>query len=393
MVTLIAAGCMTVGVVAPAVGVSESNAAVGASVADVEQLSPAEYREAVLAGMEERASLLSGSRSGVERDSGSVLACIPVMNTFYCPLLGWSDDPTLPETMRDVIETTVSGEVDGDGPGYSETVRQLEAQGEGTLAAAVAEDVAVAIDSAGKALTDKMIMTGTKATPEFLEAFPDGASYLSCSVPASQSATDYELLPGASPRVGPVANVHLVTSTAATKQEKPNWCGPASVAFMARHDPVVGSKPEVSKKQSDWKTYLGTTPSGTSIDSIITQVNQRLTGWTNRVNGYAKFSISGWNNATWMSRLDTTIGTKRAPIINHPKLTSSNSSYFQAGDGTGGHFNVIAGYTKWSVNSADARIFEPYAGKGNYVAKFVFEPVGNLQKQNMANTKFQNIAY
>ncbi|WP_158025216.1 hypothetical protein, partial [Bowdeniella nasicola] len=140
---------------------------------------------------------------------------------------------------------------------------------------------------------------------------------------------------------------------------------------------------------SAWAGYLGTTKAGTSIYNIKTQVNKRLTGWKNRVNGYVVKSIKGWNDTTWRARFRETIVKKRALIVLHPKLNSGNSDYVPRGKSTGGHFNVGAGY----LENGKVLIFEPYSFGGSVQAKMVWDRVGQVAKANQNNTSQRNIAY
>lgn len=141
-----------------------------------------------------------------------------------------------------------------------------------------------------------------------------------------------------------------------------------------------------------WASWLGTTASyGTSIWSMKDQTNLRLTGWKNRVNSYAVFSISSWSVPTWQNRFITTVENKKAPIILNPKLTNANSTYIPVGWNTGGHFNVGAGYYGYSTGMA-AWIFEPYAANGS-VPKLVKEWMENVRQQNLDNSAHRNIAY
>lgn len=181
----------------------------------------------------------------------------------------------------------------------------------------------------------------------------------------------------------------LVTSTGATKQERSYWCGPASLAFMARHDPVV--KDRIDLRQSQWAAWAGTTEAGSNIRTLRDQINLRLTGWADRVGDYGVFSIRGWSLSDWGARFVTTTERKMAPILLHPKLTPQNSSYIPERYATGGHFNVGVGWKTGSTGNY-AWIFEPYAADGS-VKKLLWESLSNVREQNLANTNHQNIAY
>lgn len=317
------------------------------------------------------------------------LECIPVEHLFYCPLDGWHEDvPNRKLAESGAAERNPDGSVVPDGDlspiEFLDQIRQLSPAEQRAL---VEADLQGAVEITGKVLADSALMDGVTPSPEVLAAFPEAREYALGITPRSSiDVRDHATIV---PMVNPNFTHRLITSTNAGKQEKSYWCGPASVAFMSYHDPVV--KNSISHSQTTWASWLGTTTAGTGIYNIRTQVNNRLTGFKNRVGGYGVHSVASWTVGDWANRFSVTTRTKQAPIVLHPKLTSSNSTYIPAGWSTGGHFNVGVGYRTYSSGS-DGWIFEPWAADGS-VPKFVWESMSNIRTQNLANSSHRNIAY
>lgn len=322
----------------------------------------------------EDSAALTQSFSGFSLDAA--LTCIQVQDLFYCPLDAWSDEPRVHVHRNDVGgRVQSSGDVTWDQ--YIAEIRALPVANQVEL---LREDLEGAISSAGKVLADAAVLEGALMDPQLVEGLPGAAEYLA----------DFSDPPGATPMINPNFTHRLMTSTSASKQERSYYCGPASLAFMSYHDPKV--KNDISHKQSDWATWIGTTTAGSNISAMKNQINKRLTGYSANVGGYSVFGIASWSEGTWQARFANTTYTKQAPILLHPKLTSTNSSYISSSKwNTGGHFNVGVGY-KTESSGSHAWIFEPYAGDGS-ISKFVWETMKNVRQQNLDNSSWRNIAY
>lgn len=366
-----------------AVGVT---VAMAASPAVADPLSEESVVADVTAGLEEAIASLPATggftratasvNRGSEFDLDAALACVPVDDLFYCPLDAWYDEPR----QRVLAEPDGEDVVSSGDVTWDEYIAQVRALPVAEQVDLVRQDLEGAISATGKVLADDAVLQGESLDPELVAGLPGVAAYL------DDFPDDLEFTPLASPNF----SHRLMTTTSAKKQERSYWCGPASLAFMSYHDPVV--KNTISHTQSQWASWIGTTTAGSNINTMKNQINARLTGYSKNVGGYSVFSISSWTVGTWQSRFANTTYTKKAPILLHPKLTVGNSSYIpSAAWNTGGHFNVGVGYKTYSSGS-EAWIFEPYAADGS-IDKFVWEMMGNVRQQNLDNSSWRNIAY
>lgn len=359
----------------------------------------AALREEVLAGLSEALNRLTGPDADLVGEvdrvlAGDELACIPVDTIFYCQLYGWSEEPLdvpAPANEEPVVLPDGSLAPGGD-LSFEEYLAGMERLPLEEQVNVLRIDLETAIASAGKAIFENALMSGGVPDPTILAAFPEVAplaeaiatSETTSPEAATLAVSDTQAITPYAIKVGV-----LVGSTSRTfKQERSYWCGPATAAMFAWNDPQVGNT--ISHSQTVWAGWLGTTTSGTAITSMVAQINLRLPGWKAAVNSYIVGSVSSWSLATWQSRISTTIGSYHAPLLLHPRLTPSNSSYIPAGMGTSGHFNMGSGYGV--ENGAQwVRIFEPYSG-GGQIPNVVWESTANVRTQNLANA-LQNIGY
>ena len=316
------------------------------------------------------------SHSAKEFSLDTALTCIPVEDLFYCPLDAWREQP-LVRTNDEGRSTSVHTSGDLTWNQYTSGLRALPVEEQVEL---LREDLEGAISSVGKVLADTAVLRGEALDAELIEGLPGAADYLA----------DFSDSASVVPMIDPNFTHRLMTSTSAKKQEKPNYCGPASLAFMSYHDPKV--KNDITHKQSDWAGFVKTDASGSSITYMTKVINDKLKGYSANVGDYAIAGISSWSEGTWQARFYTTTYVKKSPILLHPVLTKKNSSYIPSASwNTGGHFNVGVGF-KTQSSGSHAWIFEPYAADGS-ISKFVWESMKNVRQQNLDNTGHRNIAY
>lgn len=375
------------------------------------QATEVDYRESALLGLEtaltavteassSRDTVTTGAAAGGSNaapafDLTAHLDCVAVDVLYYCPFRGWADETSEPPLADPAIDREYPGAGDMSFAAY---VAQLEALPVAEQQDLLAADLQSAIDAAGKALADHALIRNQQPSEDVLAAFPDAAAYTSGVLENNATLSMTPPTPaaaGLSPEglVAPLSVYYsyaLTWSTSATKQERSYWCGPASIAFMSWHDPVVGST--ISHSQAQWASWLGTTTSGTSIWSIKDQINLRLTGWRDRVNYYIVNSVQGWSLSTWYNRVLTTVGTKRAPIQLHPKFDGSHSSYIPSSYTSAGHFNVGEGYELNTDGTMRVLIFEPWNPGGLLPQKLLWERLDYVEYQNEIHP-LHNIAY
>ena len=138
-----------------------------------------------------------------------------------------------------------------------------------------------------------------------------------------------------------------------TEQRRSYWCGPTSMQMI--HWGWHHSK----RSQGYWADRLGTTTSGTSISSIVEQVNA-TTGWDrdSRAGPYIVLDVSGWSFRDWMLLQIRHIVDYRAPVVLHPILLKRFYPYLD--DDASGHFQVGRGYDKRGDRPTTLGYFEPW---------------------------------
>lgn len=149
----------------------------------------------------------------------------------------------------------------------------------------------------------------------------------------------------------------------ARRQVKSNWCGPATMQMIDGGDPKDTNGFD---SQASWANDLGTRSSGTSITSMVRQINGK-TSWDDRAGKYAVVSVTGWSADRFWRAITRQIGYYGAPHVQHPKLLKRFHPYL-AGD-HGGHFQVGRGYTRTSDGRRFLHLLAPYNEpdwNGNY---------------------------
>jgi hypothetical protein len=131
------------------------------------------------------------------------------------------------------------------------------------------------------------------------------------------------------------------------------WCGPTSMQMIA-----WGWSGE-RRTQRHWAARLGTTTSGTSITSMVDEVN-RATGWDKEkyAGPYIVLDIGDWSFHQWMLLMARHIVDYRAPVVLHPVLLTRYYPYLDH-DGSG-HFQVGRGYRKRGDRPPLLGYFEPW---------------------------------
>lgn len=136
-------------------------------------------------------------------------------------------------------------------------------------------------------------------------------------------------------------------TTASFKQEKDYWCGPATMALIARGNGVT-------KSQTTWAKTLGTTTRGTAMSNIVSTINEYRSWWYPQ-GAHSVVNVSGSSLADFTTKIKLRIGWDR-PVVLHPTLRKEYFDHININHG--GHFQPGYGY-----NSTDLLFIEVYNEK------------------------------
>ncbi len=137
------------------------------------------------------------------------------------------------------------------------------------------------------------------------------------------------------------------------KQTKDYYCGPASLALIARANGVT-------KSQATWANALGTTEhSGTGLANIVAEINKNKS-WLKSGSKYKVLNVSKMSESDFKVHYKTRINGNRA-IVLHPKLHKKFFSYLKFDHG--GHFQVGYGYTNTHVKFIEVYNEADFMGK------------------------------
>ena len=322
-------------------------------------------------------------------DKVDLLSCIKVDILYYCPFQGWGPKQTvdpnhsayviqIPEGMGHLYDTLNSDELT-----LADLLELPSDDFMSLLKLDVEEALAGAISEAAEEYYIQDLTPSQRTDPRVVAEYTALNTLPGQSRPASSS----EFTPNS---VHVVANRDpLYARSLMFKQKKSYYCGPATVAMMAANNP--GSKK--SADQNYWAKRLGTTTSGTSLQSIVRVVNADLTGWTKRNKGYRIHNISGWSNENWRNAVRTNVGKQGAPIILHPRVNSSTTKYYSGKYDAKSHYTALIGFQELSNGFMTTAIAEPWnGGDGSLKSPMQFLTIEGVAKQNMANTNHRTIA-
>ena len=127
-------------------------------------------------------------------------------------------------------------------------------------------------------------------------------------------------------------------SAASYKQREDHWCGPATMALIARANGLTDT-------QANWATALGTTKYGTAMSSIVSTINEHRSWWHPQ-GAYSAVNVSGRSEADFKAMIQLRIGWDR-PVVLHPTLRTDYFSHIKFHHG--GHFQPGYGYNASSV--------------------------------------------
>lgn len=139
-------------------------------------------------------------------------------------------------------------------------------------------------------------------------------------------------------------------TTKSFKQEKDNWCGPATMALIGRGNGVT-------KSQETRAGTLGTTVDGTAMSNIVSTINE-YRSWWHPQGAYSVVNVSGSSLADFKSKIQLRIGWDR-PVVLHPTLRTEYFDHIKPNHG--GHFQPGYGYS-----SDDILFIEVYNEKDFY---------------------------
>ncbi|AWE43102.1 hypothetical protein [Actinobaculum sp. 313] len=215
-----------------------------------------QYRTAVVANLDNEIANLEATgssgastrenvtRSAQEFDLLEHLSCIPVDALYYCPFWGWADTDIPLEERLDINNITESTEISGDVP-WESTIYDLLTLPPDQQREMLRQDLMNAKSSAGKVLADDQFTDTGDISADVREAFPAESAFADVETDSNSSTAA---------RTTVVSRARLVTTTRAGKQQRSNWCGPASANFMGLHDPRSPS----ANSQQLWANRLGT---------------------------------------------------------------------------------------------------------------------------------------
>lgn len=245
------------------------------------------------------------------------------------------------------------------------------------------EEINEAKADAGKAVFMNAVLNDQPLPANFGQTYPDLATW------DTRAATTHAVL-NSPPRPEPDYNRYWVMSEAKTlkKQEKGWYCGPASIQGIAAFSPAGA----VKKTQKQWARILGTTKKNGSDITVIAKAINKYTTWDSRAGAYGVHSISSWNTNKWRALFVSQLGVAHAPVLLHPKLNSSVSTYYPGT--TSGHFDVGRGY---DFDGGDDKIYiyEPAGGAAQhnvYKSVYAVEDPAHVRLSNL-NNALKNVSY
>ncbi len=262
-------------------------------------------------------------------ESGTdLIKCLEIEGDIFCTEFGFMSEKVKDDLLRQVAKWDVSTPLEsrdtdtGGDLSLEETLRQLSEMSESELI----ERQNVQISDARKALQGALERGDT-----------DVAAAASTNVTTTAAAA----LPA-------TKFVMAMTGFRKSKlrQEKSYYCGPASMAAIARGD--AGSW----KTQTYWAGLLNTEQQGaTGIYDLVGLVNSATT-WDTKSGTYTVWGVDGKTTAQFRDKIKNKI-VAGGPIMLHPTLRKEFFGYLNYNHG--GHFQVGTGYTGTLV-----QFIEPY---------------------------------
>lgn len=143
-----------------------------------------------------------------------------------------------------------------------------------------------------------------------------------------------------------------------TRQERSNWCGPATLQSIHWGSPNGPTK----VSQTSWasSTHLGTTAAGSAITDMVHEINLWTT-WddVSRGGDYIVEDVTPQDGPSFYAIHQAHLsGSSGAPIVEHPQLLNQYFSYLKYDHS--GHFQVGRGYRTTSSGVRTILIFEVF---------------------------------